>query len=109
MKRPRVGDPIEEDDQKLGSKQLPIGVTFNIMCRSCGRKRSEHGGRGGEAFGKKCQMQTCAKCGAYENVHFFFGISMGYFCRLASIPGGAVYCMPGQRETYEAKVKSWKK
>jgi uncharacterized protein YnzC (UPF0291/DUF896 family) len=71
------------NDKKPAAKILPKGVTFNMICKNCGRKKSEHGGYG---FGSRCGYQYCARCGVDKTYHLFINSPMGYFCKNSSIP-----------------------
>jgi hypothetical protein len=78
MKYRRV-EPETNMNQKIKAKKLPEGVTFNIICKVCGRKRSEHGGS--NLFGSNCPFRNCGRCGETNPYHEQRKLKMGYFCR----------------------------
>jgi hypothetical protein len=82
------------NDKKPAAKILPKGVTFNMICKNCGRKKSEHGGYG---FGSRCGYQYCGRCGVDKTYHLFINSPMGYFCKESSIP-------PWRNKQYEEMV-----
>jgi hypothetical protein len=86
------------DDSKPAPRKLPQGLTFNIVCKSCGRRRSEHAGAGGSSFSSNCSFTSCARCGLHKWQHGTL-IPMGYFC--------TVVVSPEKAKKYEENVKSW--
>eukprot|EP00978_Attheya_sp_CCMP212_P015604 scaffold40197_cov32-Attheya_sp.AAC.2 len=72
-------EPETHGNKKIKAKKLPEGVTFNSICKACGRKRSEHGGS--NLFGSNCPFRNCGRCGETNPYHEQRKLKMGYFCR----------------------------
>ena len=85
-------------DSKSAPRKLPQGLSFNVVCKSCGRRRSEHVGAGGSSFSSNCFFTSCARCGLSKRQHGTL-IPMGYFC--------TIVVSPEKAKRYEENVRSW--
>ena len=72
-------------------RKLPAGLSFRVVCRKCGRKKSEHHSEGRKClFGPACHWSTCGKCSGHVQNHMQHNVPMGFFCTLTAQQGARV-------------------
>ena len=86
------------NDFKPAPRKLPQGLSFNVVCKSCGRRRSKHVGVGGSIFSSNCFFTSCARCSLNKRQHGTL-IPVGYFC--------TIVVSPEKAKRYEENLKTW--
>ena len=57
------------DDSKPVPLKLPRGLSFNVVCKSCDWRRSEHVGADGSSFSSNFFFSSCARWGLNKRQH----------------------------------------
>jgi len=86
---------VQEPTKKAKASKLPEGITFNVICKKCGGKKSDHGSS--KQFGSNCIFRYCARCGESLAYHQSRGLKMGFYC--------SVQIAPAREAAYEESLR----